>query len=119
MSLVVVYSIICHYLIKMLYNLAVPVTFISVPTEIVKAIIGDKVQLICRADGYPLPKVTWSRPNGLPKGAVVTSNGSLDIYNISREDFGQYKCIAENSIGSQSYTLSLSPTGKHAQESSQ
>ncbi|XP_022237254.1 lachesin-like [Limulus polyphemus] len=69
---------------------------------------GDDVTLNCKANGYPLPNVTWRREDGnrIPltsvngKKFVVTSyfGEELKISRISRLHMGAYLCIASNSV---------------------
>ena len=66
---------------------------------------GDKVILFCNATGNPVPTISWTI-NGSPED---TSNNSrislsddekqLSITNVNRTDSGQYRCVAENSLG--------------------
>ena len=66
----------------------------------------DNVTLSCNATGSPEPTMSWTR-NGFP---VNTSNNSsisfsedkklLTITNVNRTDSGEYRCVANNSIGS-------------------
>ena len=62
----------------------------------------------CDAIGNPVPSMSWSR-DGSP---VETSDNSsrisfsvdikeLTITNVSRTDSGEYRCVAENSVGNE------------------
>lgn len=69
---------------------------------------GADVVLICKADGYPLPNITWRREDGqrIPltavngKKFVVASylGEQLIITRISRLHMGAYLCIASNDV---------------------
>ncbi|OWK05828.1 IGSF10 [Cervus elaphus hippelaphus] len=68
---------------------------------------GSTVELTCRADGRPSPTISWILANQTvisesSKGnrqALVTSDGTLVIHNLSIYDRGFYKCVASNSVG--------------------
>ncbi|XP_076308716.1 lachesin-like [Tachypleus tridentatus] len=69
---------------------------------------GDDVALTCKANGRPLPNVTWRREDGnrIPLTSVtgekfvVTSyfGEDLNISRISRLHMGAYLCIASNCV---------------------
>ena len=59
----------------------------------------------CDASGNPTPKFSWTK-NGSPinttDSARITlsaGNKQLNITNVSRLDSGEYKCVANNSVG--------------------
>lgn len=66
---------------------------------------GENMILSCNADGNPVPTISWTR-NGYP---VDTSNDArismsadkrqLNILNVTRTDSGEYRCVANNSLG--------------------
>ena len=70
---------------------------------------GQTAFLKCTADGYPPPRVTWSKANSsFPvQRHVVESNGSLIVKNVKSEDDGVYSCTAENLLGSVSASAKL------------
>ncbi|XP_050739956.1 lachesin-like isoform X2 [Eriocheir sinensis] len=69
---------------------------------------GNTVRLVCRAHGYPQPRVEWRRedgrkialrPAGQAKNEVQTWEGSeLVLERVTRDDMGAYLCIASNEI---------------------
>ncbi|XP_045137717.1 lachesin-like isoform X4 [Portunus trituberculatus] len=69
---------------------------------------GNTVRLVCRARGYPEPRVEWRRedgrkialrPAGQSKNEVQTWEGSeLILERVTRDDMGAYLCIASNEI---------------------
>ncbi|XP_029795892.1 immunoglobulin superfamily member 10 [Suricata suricatta] len=76
---------------------------------------GNSVELKCRAEGRPNPTITWILANQTvvsesSKGnrqALVASDGTLVIYNLSIYDRGFYKCIASNSAGQDSLLVKI------------
>ena len=65
------------------------ITHIS-PNQTVNA--TDTVSLICSADGYPAPSITWTNVTG-----NNDVNVPLPIAGI--HDEGYYRCSADNGIG--------------------
>ncbi|KAK5868742.1 hypothetical protein PBY51_009732 [Eleginops maclovinus] len=64
--------------------------------------IGKTTVLNCSADGYPMPEISWTLPNGtrLTRGhPQVSENGTLVIYNPGKENAGKYRCGAKNFMG--------------------
>ncbi|XP_067032626.1 fibroblast growth factor receptor 3-like isoform X6 [Acropora muricata] len=56
---------------------------------------GGNVNLNCSAKGKPKPRITWTR---LYDNSVVT----MPLININRHDAGDYRCKAENGVGTPS-----------------
>ncbi|KAK1900406.1 Immunoglobulin superfamily member 10 [Dissostichus eleginoides] len=63
--------------------------------------IGKTTVLNCSAGGYPMPEISWTLPNGtrLTSGHPLVKNGTLVIYNPSKENAGKYRCGAKNFMG--------------------
>ncbi|KAG7171742.1 Lachesin-like 16 [Homarus americanus] len=69
---------------------------------------GSTVKLVCRAHGFPEPRVEWRRedgrnivlrPPGQPKNEVLTWDGpEMVLEKVARDDMGAYLCIASNDI---------------------
>ncbi|XP_071168327.1 hemicentin-1-like isoform X4 [Mytilus edulis] len=73
---------------------------------------GDTLQIVCEADGYPFPNITWSKNNN------IFSRKDVHYFKaLSCGDSGYYTCIVTNGIGStdeDGFNLSI-PCG-HIQE---
>ena len=61
--------------------------------------------LFCNADGNPPPTISWTR-NGSPVNTTINSsisfsddNKKLTITDVNRTDSGEYRCVANNSLG--------------------
>ena len=63
---------------------------------------GQTAILKCAVDGYPQPRVTWSKnKSSLPIGRHVTGpSNALVIKKVKPEDTGIYTCSAVNMLGS-------------------
>ncbi|KAM7033975.1 hemicentin-2 [Acridotheres tristis] len=81
---------------------------------------GDRVSLLCRVEGSPLPQVTWSRQDGKP---VVGWQGPQDvssqleaaqllIESASLDDQAIYICEAQNEFGKIQAEVKLTVTGQ-------
>ncbi|XP_068685554.1 fibroblast growth factor receptor 2-like [Montipora foliosa] len=53
---------------------------------------GDNVMLVCKADGNPKPKISWTRRS---YNVVV----NMPLTCIKRKDAGGYRCTADNVVG--------------------
>ncbi|KAH8254004.1 hypothetical protein KR032_007920 [Drosophila birchii] len=70
--------------------------------------LGTLSKVHCKAQGTPAPQVKWTRETQLPLPANVTDqNGTLIFHQVSNEQRGQYTCIASNSQGQISATVSI------------
>ncbi|XP_015773062.1 PREDICTED: fibroblast growth factor receptor 3-like isoform X3 [Acropora digitifera] len=56
---------------------------------------GGNINLNCSAKGKPKPRITWTR---LSDNSVVT----MPLLNINRHDARDYRCTAENGVGTPS-----------------
>ena len=67
--------------------------YISYITPDIYTKIGSRVVLECVAEGYPKPKVFWSRLGSL---SAVLQSEKYEITSVSREDRGTYRCNVES-----------------------
>ncbi|KAM9318688.1 immunoglobulin superfamily member 10 [Pholidichthys leucotaenia] len=80
-----------------------------------KSFSGNTVAMNCKAEGRPMPTISWILANrtqvrgqNTKKGQVhVSSEGSLIIEKVSVFDRGLYKCIASNPAGVDTATVRL------------
>ncbi|XP_078346182.1 uncharacterized protein LOC144631592 isoform X3 [Oculina patagonica] len=69
------------------------------------AVIGSNVTFNCTATGYPKPKITWKKDNDshFIQAKIITDDektlSQLVITGVTREDYGKYQCVANNSAG--------------------
>ena len=78
--------------------------------------IGQTAKLEFTIQAYPTPKITWMKDGEVLKENdkisfkedIHTSTYTLFIKNARYEDGGIYKCVAENSLGKDSYDCFLS-----------
>ncbi|RZF34069.1 hypothetical protein LSTR_LSTR015502 [Laodelphax striatellus] len=64
--------------------------------------VGTSIELPCKADGDPVPVISWTRDGvkiATDKTHKISPLGSLRLYNISLQDSGLYSCIATNTLG--------------------
>ncbi|KAL1457808.1 hypothetical protein WDU94_008001 [Cyamophila willieti] len=62
---------------------------------------GYSVTLECKADGNPVPNITWTRKNNnLPGGEYSFTGNSLTVRHTNRHSAGVYLCTASNMVGS-------------------
>ena len=72
-----------------------PPRFSVKPPAKVVAWVGDSLKLNCTATGDPQPVISWKKQGGqLPFRRSQQINGNLVIRDISRNDRGNYICIA-------------------------
>ncbi|XP_054704630.1 hemicentin-2 isoform X1 [Grus americana] len=85
--------------------------------------VGESVSLLCRAEGSPPPRVTWSRQDGKPVTGWHGPHGvssqleaaELLINSASEDDQAIYICEAQNEFGKIRAEVKLAVTG-HAPE---
>ena len=63
---------------------------------------GNNVTLSCNATGNPSPSISWTKDGSAvnsPRIILSSDNKQLTITNVNSGDSGQYRCVANNSIG--------------------
>ncbi|KAG6441365.1 hypothetical protein O3G_MSEX001760 [Manduca sexta] len=83
---------------------------LSIPNQLEGAYIGQDVTLECHTEAYPSSINYWTTDRGdmiisggkyeaFPMDSGYNKFMMLKIRNITKDDFGFYKCIAKNSLG--------------------
>ena len=72
---------------------------------------GNPLFLVCEAQGFPIPLVTWTKDGKLLQSR--TNETYFVIHDATKKDGGNYKCDASNSAGTASYTVKVTITGKY------
>ncbi|XP_030633895.1 immunoglobulin superfamily member 10 [Chanos chanos] len=103
-------------------KLLVTLSVVAYPSRIlepkvreIKVHSGDTVEMKCKAEGRPLPLVSWILANRTQvrgqntehERVTVTPQGTLVIQQVSVYDRGHYKCIASNPAGADTATVRL------------
>ena len=61
--------------------------------------------LSCDASGNPVPTFSWTtggtpvNTTANPRISLSSDNKQFEITNVNRSDSGQYRCVANNSVG--------------------
>ncbi|OXA60621.1 Immunoglobulin superfamily member 10 [Folsomia candida] len=74
-------------------------TIVHQPPKRIEATVGDRVQMVCGAEGTPSPALCWSR---IGYGGSLTTVGSgqeLILDRILYQEAGNYRCTAVNRVG--------------------
>ncbi|XP_078689913.1 uncharacterized protein LOC144921118 [Branchiostoma floridae x Branchiostoma belcheri] len=85
---------------------------------------GDPAFFNCEVSGFPLPDVEWLGPGGKPikhtgdGRRFPSKEGTLEIFNVSRKDAGQYVCWAGNGGGNATRSFNLTVTASTKPRSS-
>lgn len=76
---------------------------------------GHTVPLLCKADGDPIPSISWLSPKHTklsPTGRIrILPDGSLEVRFAQVHDSGTYLCIASNAAGNDTFPVSLRVRG--------
>ncbi|XP_058837138.1 lachesin [Topomyia yanbarensis] len=65
---------------------------------------NQNINMTCRADGFPTPKIIWRREDGQSitverkKKVMVYDGEVLHLTKVSRNEMGAYLCIATNGV---------------------
>lgn len=74
-------------------------TIQNIISSVAKSWIGQKVKLLCLADGGPAPTVTWIKPDGSKLNSVTFKENTIQVNMSDDQDFGLYTCKADNDFG--------------------
>ncbi|KAL6254591.1 hypothetical protein P5V15_014643 [Pogonomyrmex californicus] len=91
-----------------------------IPHQLVGAPLGYSVSLECYTEAHPTSLNYWAREDGLmihesskykttslPDRPSYKTHMTLTIFDIQKEDYGSYKCIAKNPRGETDGTIRL------------
>ncbi|UYV62094.1 hypothetical protein LAZ67_1007783 [Cordylochernes scorpioides] len=77
-------------------NIQAPPEWLSVPKD-VTALEGSSVSLQCNSKGSPLPRMSWTKLDGLNQ---ILGNSSVLVFSpVERVHAGKYRCTADNGLG--------------------
>ena len=82
----------------MLFNFSDPPSIKEATLSAAKSWIGQTVMLKCVSDGVPTPTLTWYKPDGSQINTVTSIQNIVNVKMSVDQDFGGYKCIAENGL---------------------
>ena len=71
---------------------------------------GQNVVIICAVRGKPKPRIEWHRdrqPIYNDTHHMVMPNGVLLVRGVRTDESGQYKCVAQNPVGTDEGIVSL------------
>ena len=80
---------------------------------------NKNITIRCQATGDPEPKITWVKESGeLPVWrSEVGVDGTLELWNLKKDDFGKYTCVASSNEFSKAFAatkLTAKKRGKKA-----
>ena len=75
-----------------------PPTIKTITASSNKSWIGQAVTLMCYSDGFPLPTLTWYKPDESQINSDTAKENTVDVKMSSDPDFGVYKCVAVNGL---------------------
>ncbi|XP_052281349.1 leucine-rich repeat and fibronectin type-III domain-containing protein 5-like [Dreissena polymorpha] len=85
--------------------------FLCIPPKVLRCAqtkysidINQRLSIVCKFDGDPVPEIKWTRPDGheydgrnTSDGAYeVTQNGTLIVNGVTMSDYGEWKVMAYN-----------------------
>jgi hypothetical protein len=84
---------------------------VASPNNVTTLISGTPVEMQCRVDGYPRPKITWQHQDVLvdkwdnlsryqtERHQYHKGGRKLEFLTLWRSDIGYYRCRADNKYG--------------------
>lgn len=84
--------------------------------EVLRALVGERLELPCVAHGDPVPSLSWSK-DGRPlregeRGALGGPHGAMTIGAVQLSDAGRYRCIASSSVGQDAVEMVVQVLGE-------
>lgn len=79
----------------------------------IAAEIGQTLTLNCRVTGEPKANIFWKRNEQIHQcSEMIDDQCLLKISQITNQDFGSYRCIAENLLGKEEWTYTVVSRGR-------
>ncbi|XP_069856960.1 sialic acid-binding Ig-like lectin 7 [Dipodomys merriami] len=73
---------------------------------------GQALRLLCSADGHPPAKLSWSWGNLSLCPTQPSDPGMLELSPVNLQQGGEFTCQAQNILGAQHVSLTISPQSK-------
>ena len=73
-----------------------PATIDNIISSMANSWIGQTVTLLCKADGVPVPTLSWYKPDGTKFNEVKAYESTAVLTMNTEHDFGLYNCTADN-----------------------
>lgn len=73
-----------------------PATIDNITSSMANSWIGQRVTLLCKADGVPMPTLSWYKPDGTMINEVKANESTAVLTMNTEHDFGLYNCTADN-----------------------
>ena len=98
---------------KTLLVVVSPPRFTVKPPAKILAGVGETLTLNCSATGDPQPVVSWKKQGGqLPVGRSQQINGTFVIRDLTKNDKGNYICVATNAGVFKAETVTYTDIGR-------
>lgn len=68
---------------------------------------GESINLPCEAEGDPPPDIKWYLNNQEFNDGIVSEDSALIIEKIDASHRGEFKCVAENELGTAEHVITL------------
>ncbi|CAF1963240.1 unnamed protein product [Rotaria magnacalcarata] len=79
----------------------------------IAAEIGQSVMLTCRVIGLPKPNIIWKyNEQIIACNEIINDMCFLHFSKIAANDFGTYRCVAENLLGQEEWSYTIVSRGK-------
>ncbi|XP_066127470.1 sialic acid-binding Ig-like lectin 14 isoform X4 [Saccopteryx bilineata] len=96
-----------HHYLKQL-TLQVTALKILQTTSSLPILEGEAVRLLCEADSNPPAELSWFRGSPALKSTHISSTATLELPHVGTAEEGEFSCLAQNPLGSQHVSFSLS-----------
>jgi hypothetical protein len=74
--------------------------------------MSQSLTLTCRVSGQPKPKISWKRHEQIIEcDEIIDDKCHLRLLKVTEKDFGSYRCLAENLLGTEEWTYTIVSRG--------